>query len=228
MRFTKFLIPAVTVSVLGLGGFTLVHAENSMAMTEIHQGHDMRDMQKGHEGHDHSRHLKAMQDHTYNLSSQDYSPPDVTLLNQAGEKQSLHELLSQDRSVALNFIFTSCTTICPVMTSIFAAMQSKLNEGELKKLQVISISIDPDYDRPEKLLAYSQRFNAGKNWVFLTGNSLDVNNVMRAFGVYEGSKMNHKPVSLLRKASGDSWLRVDGLASGKNLAELVEKNLFNN
>jgi protein SCO1/2 len=225
MRFTKFLIPAVTVSVLGLGGVTFGHAENSMAMTENHEDHDM---QKGHEEHDHTMHLKAKQDHTYNLSTQNYSPPDVTLLNQAGEKQSLHELLSQDRPVALNFVFTSCTTICPVMTSTFAAMQSKLNDSELSKLQVISISIDPDYDRPNKLRAYSQRFNAGENWVFLTGNSLDVNNVMRAFGVYEGSKMNHKPVSLLRKAPGDSWLRVDGLASARNLAELVEKNLFNN
>ena len=227
MQFAKFLIPAVTVSALGLGGFTFIHAEDSHGMTENHEGHEGHEGHQGHEGHDHSMHLKAMQNHTYNLSSQDYSPPDVTLLNQAGEEQSLHELLSQDRPVALNFIFTTCTTICPVMTSTFAAMQRELDESELERLQVISVSIDPDYDRPEVLHTYSQRFHAGNNWVFLTGNSLDVNNVMRAFGVYEGSKMNHKPVSLLRKAPGEHWLRVDGLASGKNLAELVEKNLFN-
>jgi len=218
MRFGKFLIPAVTVSALGLGGFTFIHAEDSHGMAENHEGH---------EGHDHSMHFQAMHNHTYKLSSQDYSPPDVTLVNQAGEKQSLQELLSQDRPVALNFIFTTCTTICPVMTSTFAAMRRELDASELERLQVISISIDPDYDRPEVLHTYSQRFSAGENWVFLTGNSLDVNNVMRAFGVYEGSKMNHKPVSLLRKTPGNSWLRVDGLASGKNLAELVEKNLFN-
>ena len=224
MRLTKFLIPAVTVSVLGLGGFTVVHAQNSMVMTENHEGHDMHDMKCG--GGDHSMHMQMMQNRDYKLSSKQYNIPDVTLIDADGHKTSLATLLSADEPVALNFIFTTCKTICPVMTATFASMQSKLDQAQLKQLRVISISIDPEYDRPAELRAYADKFKAGQSWVFLTGDSLDINNVMRAFEAYTGSKMNHQPVTFLRKSPNQPWLRVDGLASGKDLADLVSSKLF--
>ncbi len=224
MRITKFLIPAVTVSVLGLGGFTVVHAQNSIVMTEKHEGHDMHDMKCG--GGDHSMHMQMMQNRDYKLSSKKYNIPDVTLVDADGHKTSLATLLSAEEPVALNFIFTTCKTICPVMTATFASMQSKLDEAQLKQLRVISISIDPDYDRPAELRAYADKFKASQSWVFLTGDSLDINNVMRAFEAYTGSKMNHQPVTFLRKSPNQPWLRVDGLASGKDLADLVSSKLF--
>jgi protein SCO1/2 len=214
MRFAKFLISAVTVSVLGLGGFTVVHAQNSMVMTE------------NHEGHDHSMHMKMMQNRDYKLSSKQYNIPDVTLIDEDGHKTSLAKLLSADEPVALNFIFTTCKTICPVMTATFASMQSKLNQAQLKQLRVISISIDPEYDRPSVLRAYADKFEASRSWVFLTGDSGDINNVMRAFEAYTGAKMNHQPVTFLRKTPKQPWWRVDGLASGKDLADLVSTHLF--
>jgi len=218
MRFTKFLIPAVTVSVtalvLGLGGFTFVYAENSMVMSE------------NHEGHDHSMHMKMMQNNDYKLSSKQYNIPDVTLIDEDGHKTSLATLLSADEPVALNFIFTTCKTICPVMTATFASMQSKLDQAQLKQLRVISISIDPEYDRPPVLRAYAEKFKASQSWVFLTGDSTDINNVMRAFDAYTGSKMNHQPVTFLRKSPTQPWWRVDGLASGQDLADLVSTRLF--
>jgi len=214
MRFAKFLIPAVTVSVLGLGGFTVVHAQNSMVMTENHGGHD------------HSMHMKMMQNRDYKLSSKQYNIPDVTLIDEDGHRTSLAKLLSADEPVALNFIFTTCKTICPVMTATFASMQSKLDQAQLKQLRVISISIDPEYDRPSVLRAYADKFKASHSWVFLTGDSNDINNVMRAFEAYTGAKMNHQPVTFLRKSPKQPWWRVDGLASGKDLAELVSTRLF--
>ena len=228
MIFTKFLTPAVTVSVtafvLGLGGFTVVHAQNSMVMSENHEGHDMHDMKCG--GGDHSMHMQMMQNRDYKLSSKQYNIPDVTLIDADGHKTSLATLLSTDEPVALNFIFTTCKTICPVMTATFASMQSKLDQAQLKQLRVISISIDPEYDRPAELRAYADKFKASQSWVFLTGDSLDINNVMRAFEAYTGSKMNHQPVTFLRKSPNQPWLRVDGLASGKDLADLVSSKLF--
>jgi len=214
MQLTKFLIPAVTVSVLGLGGFTVVHAQNSMVMTE------------NHEGHDHSMHMKMMQNPDYKLSSKQYNIPDVTLIDEDGHKTSLAKLLSADEPVALNFIFTTCKTICPVMTATFASMQSKLDPAQLKQLRVISISIDAEYDRPSVLRAYADKYKASHSWVFLTGDSNDINNVMRAFDAYTGAKMNHQPVTFLRKSPKQPWWRVDGLASGKDLAGLVSTKLF--
>ena len=228
MRFTKILIPAVTMSVtalaLGLGGMTVVHAQNSLVMTENLEGHDMHDMKCG--GGDHSMHMQMLKNRNYKLSSRQYNIPDVTLIDADGHKTSLATLLSAEEPVALNFIFTTCKTICPVMTATFASMQSKLDQAQLKQLRVISISIDPEYDRPAELRAYADKFKASQSWVFLTGDSLDINNVMRAFEAYTGSKMNHQPVTFLRKSPQQPWLRVDGLASGKDLADLVSSKLF--
>ena len=171
-------------------------------------------------------HMQMMQNRDYKLSSKQYNIPDVTLIDADGHKTSLATLLSAEKPVALNFIFTTCKTICPVMTATFASMQSKLDQAQLKQLRVISISIDPEYDRPAELRAYADKFKASQSWVFLTGDSVDINNVMRAFEAYTGSKMNHQPVTFLRKSPNQPWLRVDGLASGKDLADLVSSKLF--
>jgi protein SCO1/2 len=180
-----------------------------------------------HQAHeDHSMHMKMMQNRNFKLSSKQYTIPDVTLIDADGKKTSMAELLSADGPVALNFIFTTCTTICPVMTATFASMQRVLDREQLDRLRLISISIDPEYDRPAVLRSYADRFKASKSWLFLTGRSQDINAVMRAFDAYAGSKMNHQPLTFLRKQPLQPWLRVDGLASGKDLANLAVQNLF--
>ena len=179
---------------------------------------------KGHE--DHSMHMKMMQSKDFKLSTQKYSIPDVNLIDANGNKISMSKLLSANEPVALNFIFTTCKTICPVMTATFANMQRKLDKEQLDRLRLISISIDPEYDHPAVLRAYANRFKASKSWLFLTGKRKDINIVMRAFDAYAGSKMNHQPLTFLRKQPHQPWLRVDGLASGKDLADLVNQNLF--
>ena len=230
MHFVKILLPVFAVASLVLAQTSSIRAEDRSqyyggreveGVDESHEGHD------GHEGHeDHSMHMKMIQKQDYSVSSKDYTIPDVTLLAANGDEVSMGDLLSADRPVALNFIFTTCTTICPVMTATFAKMQRELDREQLDHLQVVSITIDPEYDRPEVLSSYAERFNASESWLFLTGRSEDVNAVMRAFDAYAGSKMNHQPLTFMRKHPQQRWLRVDGLASAKDLAKLIDKNLF--
>jgi len=126
-------------------------------------------------------------------------------------------LLATDSPVALDFIFTSCPTICPVMTASFARMYRELGaHGD--GLRMVSISIDPEYDTPRVLRRYAASHGAGSGWSFLTGNVDDVVRVQRAFGVYAGRKMNHRPVVLLKGPGTARWVRITGLASGSELA----------
>lgn len=226
MQYLKRLLPLFAIASLLVFQLQTSSAEESAGPTG-HEGH-MKNMEgMNHEGHeDHSMHMKMMQNTDFQLSSKQYDLPDVTLINADGNKTSLAKLLSADEPVALNFIFTTCKTICPVMTATFASMQSKLGKEQLDRLRLISISIDPEYDRPAVLRAYADKFKASQSWVFLTGDSGDINNVMRAFESYTGSKMNHQPVTFLRKSPQQPWWRVDGLASGKDLADLVSTKLF--
>lgn len=166
-----------------------------------------------------------MQRTRYSTTTESYSVPNIELIDQQGTTVSLRELLETDQPVAVNFIFTTCTTICPVMTATFAQMRQELGEAG-NELRLISISIDPEYDRPDKLKAYSEQFRAGAGWDFLTGDSADIVQVLRSFDSYAGSKMNHQPVTLLKSPDSASWTRIDGLASGKDLANEVTARLL--
>jgi protein SCO1/2 len=111
------------------------------------------------------------------------------------------------------------------MTVTFAQMQRTLGVAA-EELQLVSVTIDPEYDRPGVLKAYARQFQAEKNWTFLTGDSNDIANVLRSFDSYTGSKMNHQPVTLLRNPDRDGWIRIDGLANGASLAQEVTNRLL--
>jgi len=173
----------------------------------------------------HAAHRAAMDKPRYTVSDVNYDIPDVQLIDADGEVVALRGLLESEQPVALNFIFTTCTTICPVMTVTFAQMQRTLGVAA-EELQLVSVSIDPEYDRPDVLKAYARQFQAEDNWTFLTGDSNDIANVLRSFDSYAGSKMNHQPVTLLRNPDRNGWIRIDGLANGESLAQEVTNRLL--
>jgi protein SCO1/2 len=152
----------------------------------------------------------------YERSSSPYAVPQVTLIDRDGGEVSLAALLGTPRPVMLNFIFTSCTTICPIMTATFVAAQRELAEKGQRPL-LVSVSIDPEYDTPERLAEYARRQGARQPWHFLTGNSDSIVRVQQAFGVYRGNKMNHVPVTFLRTSAGEPWTRLEGFASAADL-----------
>ncbi|HLS59707.1 MAG TPA: SCO family protein [Virgibacillus sp.] len=68
-----------------------------------------------------------------------------------------------------DFIFTNCTSVCLPMTSNMAVLQEKLKEEDID-VELVSFSVDPDYDTPEVLKDYSEQYDADlENWSFLTG-----------------------------------------------------------
>lgn len=147
-----------------------------------------------------------------------YDVPDVDMRDAEGHRVALRDLLSDDRPVALNFIFTSCTTVCPVMTASFLQMQRTMRTERIAPPRFVSISIDPDFDTGPVLSAYAQRF--GADWTFLTGSEADVERVLRAFDAYRGGKANHSAVTLLHAARGRTWTRIEGLAPSEHLVSL--------
>ena len=79
------------------------------------------------------------------------SLPDVTLLNERGEKVRFFTDLVKGRVVAINTIFTTCTTICPGLGANFARLSRLLAGSEARDALLISISVDPLNDTPERL-----------------------------------------------------------------------------
>jgi protein SCO1/2 len=150
-----------------------------------------------------------------------YPVPDLRLLDQESHATKLSDVLRQDgRPVALNFVFTTCNTICPVMTATFAKLHDELG-AQAADLRFVSITIDPEHDTPAVLQRYADRYAAGTDWRFLTGTVEEIVAVQKAFDAYAGSKMNHKPLTFLRAPGSRDWVRIDGFASAAELAAEV-------
>jgi protein SCO1 len=146
-----------------------------------------------------------------------YELPDVTLLNQDGARVRLRQELTSDQPVLLNFIFSTCTTVCPVLSAgVTNLLKSAGAHGG--EVRVVSIAIDPDHDTPEVLRGYRERFGAGPEWELLTGSREDIDRVRKAFDAYSSDKVTHRPLTYLRAPGGDSWVRLDGLLSTAELA----------
>ncbi len=151
-----------------------------------------------------------------------YFVPDVVLVNQDGTKIPLKKFLETDRPVMLDFIYGTCTTICPVLSASFVNLQNRLGTDS-RKIRLVSISIDPENDSPKVMKEYMKRYRARSGWDFLSGTRSDIDRVMYAFNAYIANKMDHYPLTLIRYPGDGRWVRIDGLMSASELMEEYRK-----
>ncbi len=171
-----------------------------------------------HDEAEHHHHHHAMADAGYARIVAPYKTPDVKLVDANGNEVALHDSLDGPGPVMLNFIFTTCTTICPVMSATFSQAQAKLGT-----VRMVSISIDPEHDTPARLKEYAKRFEAGPQWSMLTGTIENSIAVQRAFDIYRGDKMNHEPVTFMRKGPDQPWVRINGFIAADDLLREYNK-----
>ncbi|AJO18647.1 SCO1 protein [Bacillus paralicheniformis] len=102
-------------------------------------------------------------------NSLNYDVQSFSFQNQDGKTVSLESLKGQ--VWVADFIFTNCKTICPPMTSHMAELQKQMEEENLQA-RIVSFSVDPENDTPEKLKKFAANYPLNfQNWDFLTGYS---------------------------------------------------------
>jgi protein SCO1 len=155
-----------------------------------------------------------------------YPIPAVRLVRDDGKVVSFPEELNDGRPVVLNFIFTTCSSICPLMSQTFAQFDSELG-ADAHRVHLMSISIDPEEDTPARLREYAQKFHAGPEWQHYTGTVEASLAAQRAFNAWtwRGDKMGHTPLTLVRAAPGQPWLRIEGFVTPTELLKLYRKQL---
>lgn len=172
---------------------------------------------------DHGQHRNMMKHKTgYRLSTINYALPDTRLVGSDGKVTSLGKVLDYQGGVMMNFIFTSCTTICPTMSVIFSGVNKQL-DADSQPVRLVSISIDPEHDTPTRLREYATKFGADRNWHFFTGDLADIVDLQKKLGIYRGNKMNHFPATFIRRDPEDGWLRVDGFTVASDLVREYRK-----
>lgn len=141
-----------------------------------------------------------------------YVIPSLQMIRQDSVVTPFPAELDDGRPVILSFIFTTCSAICPMISGLLSGVQAKLGD-EIQKVHMVTITIDPEYDRPDRLQEYAKKFNAKPQWQFYSGSVKDSEALQKAFNAYRGDKMNHSATIFLRAAPGKSWVRLDGFPS---------------
>jgi protein SCO1/2 len=209
------LVTRLSAVVLLVAGLGYSHLSLAQAV-DPHAGHDMSKMDMSKDADPHAHHAHPDMNASVRRSMVDVTVAATPLVKQDGSKTTLAKELDGKKPVILAFIYTSCTTVCPVTSQILSRAQDLLG-AEMQNVRMLSISIDPEYDTPERLLAYSKKFGASAQWQHYTGTLVNSVAVQKAFGAYRGDKMNHVPLMFINGGGKKNWVQLEGFPSAEQV-----------
>ncbi|HGY9626144.1 TPA: SCO family protein [Pseudomonas putida] len=163
---------------------------------------------QAHAGHDHSGHAQQPPAARQEKASVRFA--DVSLLDQDGMPVRLEKDLVGDRLVVMGFIYTSCTTVCPVVSSIMSKVQQQLGGRVGEEIQLVSISVDPQRDDSKRLLGYAKAFQHGPGWSWLTGSPYAITETLKGLGSFSADLSQHPPLILVGDGRSGHWTRYYG------------------
>lgn len=150
---------------------------------------------------------------------------DRPLLDQDSHPVNLQRDLVADRIVVMGFVYTSCTTVCPLVSSIMGKLQGRLGERAGREVSLVSLTVDPQRDTPQRLLDYSRRYQPGPGWRWLTGEPLAVEDTLKALGVWSADYETHPPLIMVGDGRSDRWTRYYGFTDPAVLQAKIDQLL---
>ena len=172
-----------------------------------------------HSAEDHSQHQAP----AARLESTRVEIVDVPLVDQDGKSVRLEKDLLNDKIVVMGFIYTSCTTVCPVVSSIMGKVQKQLGGRVGSDVQLVSISVDPLRDDPKRLADYARQFQHGPGWSWLTGSAPSINDTLKGLGAQSPDLKNHAPLIMVGDGNSSHWTRYYGFTDPQVLITEINK-----
>jgi protein SCO1/2 len=152
--------------------------------------------------------------------------PEFTFTERNGQPISRADLAG--KVWIADFFYTTCPGPCPMLASRLSAMQEKL--GDRKNVRLVSISLDPAKDTPDVLKQYAERFKAGSNWLFLTGDKATTYSLVQTgfkLAIAE-ERNNPEPITHSTKLvliDREGWVRGFYEGVGQDQTEQVIKDV---
>jgi protein SCO1/2 len=147
---------------------------------------------------------------------------DRTLLTQDGQEVRFVSDVIGDKIVVMDFVYTTCTTVCPVLSALFTQVQGKLGDRLDDEVVLVSVTVDPVRDTPQRLKAYAEKHRSGDGWVWLTGPKTTVDDVLTGVGAYSVNFEDHPSMVLVGDGRTGEWKRLFGFPSPDRIMELVD------
>jgi protein SCO1/2 len=146
---------------------------------------------------------------------------DRMLVDHNGEDVQFVTDVIGDNIVVMDFVYTTCTTICPVLSALFTQVQGKLGDQVGDDVWLVSMSVDPVRDTPQRLNAYSAKHRAGEGWLWLTGNKPAVDDVLTGLGAYTSNFEDHPSMVLIGDGRTGEWKRLFGFPNPDRIVQIV-------
>ena len=142
---------------------------------------------------------------SYPAATQADCLPKITLVDQHGSQVELASL--RGKPILIDFVYTSCTATCPMLTAKMESVAKLLGNGLGRKARFVSLTLDPEHDGPAQLLSYSERMGANNpGWIFLTGTPEQIDQVLAIYGI----RRNHAPDGSIMHVNAAYLLGPDG------------------
>jgi len=147
---------------------------------------------------------------------------DAELLDQDGEPGKFVSSRIGDNIAAVTFTFSHCSTICPTLDGIFKRLQDDLAEDLDRDAVMLTVSVDPVTDIPERLKQRAGKLEARPGWTFLTGERDTVNNLLRSLEVYTPNITEHPPTVFVVDGRRGVWTRLIGFPTPAKIVEVMD------
>ena len=147
--------------------------------------------------------------------------PNMELLDQDGRQVKFASDVIKDRTAVIDTVFTTCTTICPVMGANYARLAKTLKGRLGHDVIMISVSVDPVNDTPSRLKTWSAKFYKGPGWILLTGPKSQVDTLLKSLGLYTAEPQDHQS-SVLIGNQANGWIRASALSSPDKWVKIID------
>jgi protein SCO1/2 len=206
----------------------------ALGATAEETGHEHQDHEHMHHDHGqaageatdaadpHAAHRAQMARPAEAAQAADLALKDLTLVDQDGRQVRLVSDVIGDRIVVIDFVYTTCTTVCPVLTALLSQVQERLGDRLGAEVLLVSMTVDPTRDTPERLKAYAQARGARPGWVWLTGVKPTVDSVLDGLGAYSPRFEDHPAMVLVGDGRQGQWQRFFGFPSPDRIMDQVD------
>jgi len=145
---------------------------------------------------------------------------DTKLKTQADRSVRFYSDLLKDKVVLISFVFTQCGDACPLITAKLVQVKRELGEAFGRDLRFISISVDPQHDRPQDLAKFARKLDAvHPQWLFVTGEPANVEHVVKKLGLWTPDVESHTTAMIVGSPRQARWKKVRPDAPAKIIAE---------
>ncbi len=184
-----------------------------------------------HENHHHEKcPEQIVEERPKGVDSGSCRIPEAELLSVEGKHVCFYEDLVKSKTVVISFVYTDCRLFCSLISANVAALQDALGSRAGQDVQLISVTIDPVFDTPAVLQEWSQHFEPGPGWVFLTGEKHRVNQLLKGLKVFapptQGQKdkfADHPQIMIVANDRTGYCHYTNGLPTPKQLLQIIDR-----